>query len=598
LPDSRAWWLYGSLAALSGAGYAAAVLMVRSDNSTADFLRFLAIFSFLAAIWGFSVWLGHKIEPDRRVILAGAVLFRLLLLPAGVSPESHQYQRQLLYDDDVWRYLWEGHVWSAGVNPMRTSPQELEEYDLEQRDPALAKRLYDSKVWSDLYDNIGYRKVASPYPYVAQALFRLSDGIAAGSVLCWKLIMVAFDLAGVWLLAGLAGGSARGSIVLLAYAWNPLAIKEFSGSGHIDAVFVFLLLAALTAAAGRRASLSLGLAILIKPVALLFAPALYKRAGFKGLLGPIAAAGLLAYGHPAGLRAYAESWTFNPALFRILPGPRWVGMTIAAAVVCVVMAACYRKDDGSREALYRQGIWLIGAFLLMTPMFAPWYLTWLLPLAALQLSWFWLALSGTIFLSYHAYLNFSEIPALALLEFTLPFLLWIWLSRRKQQDPAGESIVDARADRKTLFALSSLVGLTGGLCCVTPILLVTIGVASVSTAAAFGNVLYGDYRWAFRLLGVALLAGLLVRHFRKQGVCTLEQAKRHRNWVVNLTLLTLAGSATVYVLWTYVVVHHWGIAAGLPWAQYDESWAVPVSGILCCATGFLFFAVRRSRRSL
>jgi hypothetical protein len=596
LPDVRACWFYGALAALSAAGYAAAVFLVRSDNSNADFLRFLAIFSLLAAVWGFSLWLGHKVEPNRQLILAGAVLFRLILLPAGISLESHQYQRQLLYDDDVWRYLWEGHVWSAGVNPMRTSPQQLEEYDLEQRDSALAKRLYDSKVWSDLYDNVGYRKVASPYPYAAQSLFRLSDWIAPGSVLFWKMIMVAFDLGAVWLVAGLAGGSARGSIVLLAYAWNPLVIKEFSGSGHIDAVFVFLLLAALTAAAGRRTSLMLGLAILVKPVALLFAPAFYKRAGFQGLLGPIAAAGLLAYGRPEGLRAYGASWTFNPAIFRILPGSRLVGIAIAAAVVCVVMAVCFRRDDGSREALYRQYIWLIGSFLLMTPMFAPWYLTWLLPLAALQLSWFWLSLSGTIFLSYHAYLNFTEIPSLALLEFTLPFLFWIWLGRRKQE-PAGELAVDLGPDRKTFFALSSVVGLAGGLCCVTPVLLVTIGVASVSTAAAFGNVLYGDYRWAFRLMGMALLAGLLVRHFRKQGVCTLEQARRRRNWVINITLLTLAGSTTVYVLWTYVVVHRWGIAAGLPWAQYDESWAIPVSAILCGATGFLFFALRRSRRS-
>ena len=599
MPDGRAGWLYGALGALSAAGYAAAVLLVRSDNSTADFLRFLAIFSLLAAIWGFSLWLGHKVEPDRRLILAGAVLFRLLLLPAGISLESHHYQRQLLYDDDVWRYLWEGHVWSAGVNPMRTSPQELEEYDLEQRDSALAKRLYDAKVWSDIYDNVGYRKVPSPYPYMAQALFRLSGWIVPGSVLLWKMIMVAFDLGAVWLMAGLAGGSARGSIALLAYAWNPLVIKEFSGSGHVDAIFVFLLLAALsaTAVAGRRASVLLGLAILVKPVALLFAPAFYKRTGFKGLLGPIAAIGLLAYGRPEGLRAYAASWTFNPAIFRILPGPRWVGIAIAATVVSAVVVVCFRKDNGSREALHRQGIWLIGALLLMTPMFAPWYLTWLLPLAALQASWFWLALSGTIFLSYHAYLNLTEIPSLALLEFTLPFLLWIWLSRRKQ-DHAGELTVDSRADRKTFFALSSVVGLAGGLCCVTPVLLVTIGVASVSTAAAFGNVLYGDYRWAFRLMGLALLAGLLVRHFRKQGVCTLEQAKRHRNWVINVALLTLAGSTTVYVLWTYVVVHHWGIAAGLPWAQYDESWAIPVSAILCGATAFLFFALRRSRRPL
>ena len=129
----------------------------------------------------------------------------------------------------------------------------------------------------------------------------------------------------------------------------------------------------------------------------------------------------------------------------------------------------------------------------------------------------------------------------------------------------------------------------------TPIVAVMIGVASVSTAAAFGNVLYGDYRWGFRLFGMAVLAGALVRYFRKHGVCTLDQARRRRNWLTNVTLLALAGSTTVYVFWTYVVVHYWGIAAGLPWAQYDESWAIPVSAVLCVTTVALFFGLRRAR---
>jgi len=573
---------------------------VRSDNTTADFLRFFSIFFLLACVWGLALWLGHKVEPDRRLIVAGAVLFRLLLLPAGMSTDTWQYQRQLLYDDDVWRYLWEGHAWSAGVNPMRTAPADLEEYGLEQRDPALGRRLYGDKRWSDVYDNIGYRQVASPYPWTAQAVFRAAEWIAPASVPGFKLVILAFDLAAVWLLARLAGSGARGTLVFLAYAWNPLVIKEFAGSGHIDAVLVCLLLAALSVL-GTGGGLLLGVAALVKPVVLLFTPAFYRRAGWKALAGPLAAAGLLAWSLPAGMSDYAAGWTFNAAVFRLLPGDRWAGMGIGAAVVLAVMVWRYRRDDGSRAALYRQGIWVLGAFLLFTPMFAPWYLTWLLPLAALELSWFWLALSGSIFLSYHAYLNFAEIPALAVLEFAMPFLVWIWLSRGRgavDDAPALETAAEPagdNAERKAIFAVSSVVGLAGGLCCVTPVVLVMIGVASVSTAAAFGNVLYGDYRWAFRLFGLAVLAAALVRYFRRHGVCTLDQARRRRNWLVNVSLLALAGSTTVYVFWTYVVVHYWGIAAGLPWAQYDESWAIPVSAVLCLTTAALFFGLRRAR---
>jgi hypothetical protein len=140
------------------------------------------------------------------------VLFRLLLLPAGVSLENGQYQRQLLYDDDVWRYLWEGHAWSAGVDPMRTAPGQLEEYELEQRDPVLHQRLYDSKRWSNVFDNIGYRQVASPYPWAAHAAPRRSL-TAPGSVLGFA------DRSSTspWLLMGSPTGRARGRS-LVAYA--------------------------------------------------------------------------------------------------------------------------------------------------------------------------------------------------------------------------------------------------------------------------------------------------------------------------------------------------------------------------------------------
>jgi hypothetical protein len=567
------------------------VLLVRSDNSAADFLRFFSIFFVVSCVWGMALWLGFRVEPDRRTVIAAAVLFRVLLLPAGISLETGEYQRQLFYDDDVWRYLWEGHAWSAGVNPMRTPPSELEEYGLEQRDPELFSRLYNARVWSDVYDNIGYREVASPYPYAAQAVFRLAGWLAPGSVLGFKLIIVAFDLAAIWLLAGLAGSGARGSLVLLAYAWNPLVIKEFAASAHIDAVLVCLLLASLTAARNARGGMWLGLAALVKPVALLFTPAMVRRAGWKALLGPAAATGLLLSSRPQGMAAYAQTWTFNPALFRLLPGGRWTALAAAAVLLCALAVYWMRKDDGSREALYRQGVWLLGGFLLLTPMFAPWYLTWLLPLAALQLSWFWLALSGSIFISYHAYLDFADIPALAVVEFAIPFLVWVWLSRRDATHmPQGEP-----PDRKAVLALSSVVGLVGGLCCVTPVLLVLAGVLSVSSAAALGNVLYGDYRWAFRFFGVAVLAAALVRYFRAKGVCTLDHAKRRRNWIINVSLLALAASSTAYVFWTYVVVHYWGIAAGLPWAQYDESWAIPVAGVLAATTMLLFVVLRRSR---
>lgn len=133
------------------------------------------------------------------------------------------------------------------------------------------------------------------------------------------------------------------------------------------------------------------------------------------------------------------------------------------------------------------------------------------------------------------------------------------------------------SDRKGIFVISGLAALIGGLCCLTPVVLVLVGLAGISAAAGLGNMLYGDYRWLFRLAALGFLAAALVVYFRRRGICTLDQARRQRQRIINTSLLVLIFAVGMYVFWTYIAVHYLGIAAGLPWAQYDENWAVPLS---------------------
>ena len=150
-------------------------------------------------------------------------------------------------------------------------------------------------------------------------------------------------------------------------------------------------------------------------------------------------------------------------------------------------------------------------------------------------------------------------------------------------------------DRKGIFLISALAGVIGGLCCATPIVLVLVGLASISVATSLGNVLYGDYRWAFRGVALAFLALGLVVYFRQRGICTLDQAKRARNRIINTSLVVLIFAVGIYIFWTYFAVHYWGIAVGLPWAQYDESWALPASAVvLAGAVALYLFLFRRT----
>lgn len=155
-----------------------------------------------------------------------------------------------------------------------------------------------------------------------------------------------------------------------------------------------------------------------------------------------------------------------------------------------------------------------------------------------------------------------------------------------------------QGDRKGILVLSGLAALVGGLCCLTPVVVVLLGLASISAAASLGNVLYGDYHWEFRLVALAFLGLALLVYFRRKGICTLDQARRQRNRIINTSLVVVIFAAGIYVFWTYVAVHWFGIWAGLPWRQYDESWAVPLSAaVLGVAVTLYFVLFRRSRRA-
>lgn len=161
----------------------------------------------------------------------------------------------------------------------------------------------------------------------------------------------------------------------------------------------------------------------------------------------------------------------------------------------------------------------------------------------------------------------------------------------------GAVITGAAKDSKGVLVISALAGLIGGLCCVTPIALVLLGLASISVAADLGNVLYGSYRWAFRGIALTFVALALGVYFRRRGICTLDQARRERNRIINTSLVVLLLAVGIYIFWTYIAVHYGGIAVGLPWARYDESWALPASAVaLGVALVIYFILFRRPRR--
>ena len=108
--------------------------------------------------------------------------------------------------------------------------------------------------------------------------------------------------------------------------------------------------------------------------------------------------------------------------------------------------------------------------------------------------------------------------------------------------------------------------LLASMCCFPSVLLVGLGLMTVSAGDALSNDLYfGPARWILYGLTIVLLSMGLYRHFQNQGICTIEQAKRERRKIGNITMLVLISTYAIYLIWNYVILELVGVAVGLPW---------------------------------
>lgn len=117
---------------------------------------------------------------------------------------------------------------------------------------------------------------------------------------------------------------------------------------------------------------------------------------------------------------------------------------------------------------------------------------------------------------------------------------------------------------KDALKISSIPVVIASLCCLSPVILVLLGVSTVSFASSLADTLYGEYKWVFRAVGIiALLGSLLFYLRRKKGICTIDEAKKRRNEIINYVALTLIVGVAGYFFFLYVVVHYAGVFLSL-----------------------------------
>jgi len=420
-------------------------------------------------------------QPDARLamILAGVLLFSL---PLVLCP--------YLFSTDIYSYIIYGRIAALyGGNPAISAPIA---YAHDTFFPYLIAWQSTPSV---------YGPVWALFSHGLTLVVERAGGAPWLYLLAYKLAMLAAHMANtvlIWLIVR-AWRPGRQAYAALLYAWNPVALIEFVGSAHNDALMICLiLLAVLCTQRGywRVAVVALLAAGLVKWIAVVLLPlwAMFwlrrqttwrERWMVAGQTAAIVIVGatllympygqvLKSIGAPlrnqSGMRAEnslgalairggqtalvwlgvvsARDPDWRPAAETVVS---WCSKSLVLMAWLVALYIVWRRP--TFERLLQAACWLLLALLLIAPIFRVWYVTWVLALVAL-LSW---RPAGRVISSLVAAAPFmyvqAEAPAWLDALIFLPVLLLLayelWQARLRRRPPTDFS----RSSRLSLRGL-------------------------------------------------------------------------------------------------------------------------------------------------
>ncbi len=434
------------LAALVALGVVAPVFALPAgsfgDLSTALTWRYIGWVLAAGVAYAGVVWLVRRRTVSRGALVGALIIAGLARLVVVAAPP--------VMSTDLYRYVWDGRVQAAGINPYRYLPA----------DPALAGLRDTGAGAAAIYPNINRAESAPTiYPPAAQMLFA-AIGVTASSVWTMKGVMLALDVIAGWLAWRLLLAAGRPEAWVLVWALNPLVIREFSGAGHIDAAALAASGAAMVLAARRRpgwAGAALGVAVMCKLLPAALGPAIWRfRAKEWGSWrAPVACVAVIAAGYAvyasAGwrilgyLQGYAQEEELTKGggfvLLRLLalagPLPDWVSAVYIVSGFGLLdwLAFAIMRGGGAprAEVVARQASLLSIALLVVLTPHYPWYVTMAVLPAVVAPGWgaLWPSVAGPLL--YQDYgLSDPWWPAIVY----LPTMAWLAMELRKGTEHA------------------------------------------------------------------------------------------------------------------------------------------------------------------
>ncbi len=193
--------------------------------------------------------------------------------------------------DDIYRFLWDGHLINLGENPFNHTPQYY-----------VDNQLFNDRLTPELFSKLNSSNYYSVYPSACQSVFTLATFLFPkslyGAAVIIKLFLFLCEAGTIFLMKKMtADTSLYRRNASLIYALNPLIIIELVGNAHFEAAMIFFFILAVFLLKyieglisihplnGMRSlflsAVGFSLSVVSKMLPLMFLPLFVKKLGWK-----------------------------------------------------------------------------------------------------------------------------------------------------------------------------------------------------------------------------------------------------------------------------------------------------------------------------
>ncbi len=186
----------------------------------------------------FGLRVKNNLKSLMGYIVLVAILTRLILVFSNPILEV-----------DFYRYLWDGIAANSGVAPYKYSPDAVLRSTVDDPELKILQAVIQTNPSAHtIVSRVHFEQYTTLYPPVSQFVFRTTTALIPDDasvdvhIAGIKFVLVLFDLGVMVTLAWLLSIFNKHPAWLLAYAWNPLVLKEIANGGHLDSIAIFFMI--------------------------------------------------------------------------------------------------------------------------------------------------------------------------------------------------------------------------------------------------------------------------------------------------------------------------------------------------------------------